>query len=193
MLCFNKSLLTGVVLCCATFLGGSCQVLLAPNVFGEAVIHKTYRAVDHLCTQRSIHCVCSQGLSDKRILVGTLVDINDVDSGSMFGLQMAEFVAARLTQKGYSLVQTTLRDGSVIIRDDGQFLLSRDITDLSVDYNAQAVAVGTYGVTDDKVYVSLRLICTVDNTLLGATDFVLPVDDQVGSMLASRAGRVLTW
>jgi hypothetical protein len=121
------------------------------------------------------------------------VDINDVDSGSMFGLQMAEFVAARLTQKGYSLVQTTLRDGSVIIRDDGQFLLSRDITDLSVDYNAQAVAVGTYGVTDDKVYVSLRLICTVDNTLLGATDFVLPVDDQVGSMLASRAGRVLTW
>jgi hypothetical protein len=159
------------------------------------VINETYQAVDHLISQGSVDCICSDdGVTPgDRILVGTLVDINDVDTSSMFGRQVAEFVAARLAQNGHRVVQTTLRDGSVVIREDGQFLLSRDTANLSVDYNAKAVVVGTYGVTDQSIFVSLRTVCTIDNSLLGATDFILPLNDQILFMLETQAGGASTW
>jgi hypothetical protein len=188
----------------------------------EPVICETYDAVDHLISQgvccyeepvaaQSAPCsvcnlgegsdlssssscsACAEAKGGDRILVATLVDINDVNSGSMFGLQMAEFIAARLTQNGHTVIQTTLRDGSVVINSGGQFLLSRETEDLNTQYDAKAACVGTYGVTEEHVFVSLRMVCTKDNSLMGATDYVLDMDEQLRFMLETQSGSIATW
>lgn len=190
----NNALAVLITVPVLSALFSSCQSVHISTV-KRPVINETYQAVDHLISQGSVDCICSEdGVTPgDRILVGTLVDINDVDSSSMLGRQLSEFVAARLAQSGHRVVQTTLRDGSVVIREDGQFLLSRDTANLSVDYNAKAVVVGTYGVTDQSIFVSLRIVCTIDNSLLGATDFILPLNDEVAFMIEAQVGGGATW
>lgn len=73
----------------------------------------------------------------------------------------------------------------MIVKQDGQFLLSRDIAALAVDYNARSVLVATYGVVKDIVYVSLKLVSTVDDSTLAATDFTVPRGKVVDELLAT--------
>jgi hypothetical protein len=47
------------------------------------------------------------------------------------------------------------------------------------------VLVGTYGVTKEFVYVSLKLVSTVDDSTLAATDFTLRREGSVAQMLTS--------
>jgi TolB-like protein len=153
------------------------------NTHCKPLIGMCYDAVDDLLKQHSE--------SDEigRILVATLVDINDVDRTTMFGRQSAEFLAARLTQRDQDVIHATVREDRMIVKGDGQFLLSREVKNLAADFNAKSVLVGTYGVVQDVVYVSLKLVSTIDDSTLAATDFTVPrgkvVDQMLGPFLYS--------
>jgi hypothetical protein len=153
------------------------------NTHCKPLIGMCYDAIDDLLKQH--------GDQDEigRILVATLVDINDVDRTTMFGRQSAEFLAARLTQRDQDVIHATVREDRMIVKGDGQFLLSREVKNLAADYNAKSVLVGTYGVVQDVVYVSLKLVSTIDDSTLAATDFTVPrgkvVDQMLGPFLYS--------
>jgi TolB-like protein len=153
------------------------------NIPCKPLIGMCYDAVDDLMLQHS------DSGDIGRILVATLVDINDVDRTTMFGRQSAEFIASRLTQRDQDVIHATVREDRMIIKGDGQFLLSREVKNLAADYNARSVVVGTYGVVQDVVYVSLKLVSTVDDATLAATDFTVPrstvVDQMLGPFLYS--------
>jgi TolB-like protein len=120
-----------------------------------------------------------------RLLVATLVDINDVGRTSMFGRQISEFHASRLSQRSVDVIHATVRQDHMIIRENGQFLLSRDIQNLAADYNAKFALVGTYGVVSEEVTVSLRLVSTVDDSTVAAVDYELPHSKSVVDMLST--------
>ncbi len=107
------------------------------NTHCKPLIGMCYDAIDDLLKQHSE--------SDEigRILVVTLVDINDVDRTTMFGRQSAEFLAARLTQRDQDVIHATVREDRMIVKGDGQFLLSREVKNLAADFNAKSVLVGT--------------------------------------------------
>jgi hypothetical protein len=108
----------------------------------------------------------------------------------MFGRQMSEYLAARFTQKNIDVIHATVRQDHMQVRQDGQFLLSRDIQNLAADHNARTVLVGTYGVLTDYVLVSLKMVSTVDDSTIAAMDFTLRRTQVVNDMLASY---VRTW
>ena len=137
----------------------------------------SYDAVDELLAQ-------CRGADCGRMLVSTLVDINDVSQTSMFGRQVSEFHASRLSQRDVVVIHATVRQDHMIVRDNGQFLLSRDIQNLAADYNAKFALVGTYGEVSDAVTVSLRLVSTVDDSTVAAVDYELPRSQPVVDMLA---------
>ena len=138
----------------------------------------SYEAVDKLLS----HC----GNADcGRILVATLVDINDLKQTSMFGRQVSEFHASRLSLRDHVVIHATVRQDHMIVRDTGQFLLSRDIQNLAADYNAKLALVGTYGVVSNAVSVSLRLVSTVDDSTVAAVDYELPRCQPVVDMLST--------
>lgn len=147
------------------------------------LIATCYNAVDQLLGKGT------DDLSrDRRVLVGTLVDLNNMERTSMFGRVMSELLSSRLTQRGYKVIQANIRDKSVLVRPgEGQFLLTRDMKELAQDYNVGAVFVGTYGRAGDKVYISVRIVNADYNTTSAAIDFDLPVGSRVAGLFGVSA------
>jgi len=55
--------------------------------------------------------------------------------------------------------------------------------ELAAAQGIQAVVVGTYAPAENYVYVTLKVVRSVDNVVLAAHNYVLPLDDNVASLL----------
>lgn len=157
---------------------GSCSSAAQCDDLYCSIGEASYDAVDALIAQCRVH----RDLG--RVLVGTFVDINNVERTSMFGRQFAEMAASRLTQRKVDVIHATVRQDHMRIDDRGQFLLSRRVQNLAGDYNAKCVLVGTYAVVNERVFVSLKLVSTVDDSTLAAADVEIEGTDTVMGMLS---------
>ena len=83
---------------------------------------------------------------------------------------------------GYNVVEVTLRKNLLVQQGGGQFMLSRDVKDISRLNSAQAVAVGTYAVGEEDVFLNLRLIRAGDGRILSAHDFTIKNDRNISSL-----------
>lgn len=146
----------------------------------------TYNAISHLLA--TAHPPAGQlevFNSNRPVLYSTTVDLNDYTNTTNFGRLHAELFSAALVQHWHNdLLKMTLRQStSPIIPQQGEFLLSRDIQDLAVDYNAGAVLVTTYSVAVDKVYLNLQLINVDFNTVVAAVGYSIPLGPRTRGML----------
>jgi TolB-like protein len=116
------------------------------------------------------------------VMVGTLVNIDALDESSKLGRTISEQIQARLTQRGYSVIELKLRGQLFIKKDTGELLLSREVQELRKNHQAEAVVVGTYSVAKDYAYVNLKMV-DANNLAVGAHDYTLPLDRNVRSML----------
>jgi TolB-like protein len=113
---------------------------------------------------------------DAPLLVGTVVNVDSMNQSSRFGRTVSELVASRLTQLGYNVIEMKLRSSGVYIREGtGELLLSRDIRDLSSNYNAKIVIVGNYSVASQYVYMTLKAVSVADNRVISAVNYSLPI------------------
>ncbi len=153
-------------------------------VTAEDFIASTYAAVDHLVTQlegrQDRHLVRKPAV----VIVATLVNIDELTESSRLGRSVSEQVAARLTQKGYQVVELKLRGNLFVQRSQGELLLSREVKDISLSHNAQAVVVGTYSTAKNFVHVNLKVVTGDTQHVLAATDYGLPLDMNTQVMLA---------
>lgn len=129
---------------------------------------------------------------NKPILVASFVDIDDVQRSSTFGRMIAEQVGSRLAQKGYRVIEVKLRTDSIFTKgnaysSEGEYLLSRELQDISRSYDAFALVAGTYGAGKETVYVTTKLIRADTSVILSSYDYSLPVGDDTRNML--RASR----
>lgn len=117
------------------------------------------------------------------IVVATLVNVDALTESSRFGRALSEQIGSRFTKLGYSVVELKLRENVFVKQGEGEFLLSREVKDISRNHQAQAVVVGTYAEGRDYVYVHLKLIGIHDNLVMAAHDYVLPLDSNVRALL----------
>lgn len=108
------------------------------------------------------------------LLMTTFVNLNRVDVSSELGLLMSDQVASRLTQQGYTIIETKMRDQLAIRHNQGEFILSRDIDKLSQQYQAFGVVVGNYTETRDTVILSTRIIQVQDKMVLASVSAKIP-------------------
>lgn len=125
-------LAVGVIGC-----GPNVKLVVKPQ---ENVVDSSCEAIDAMLFR------ARQGLPrDSRVLVASFVDADDLTQSSTLGRLLGEMCAARLSQRGYDVINMKVRKDSVAIRPrEGEFLLSRDVKELSQNFKAQAVLVGTY-------------------------------------------------
>ncbi len=142
------------------------------------LIEMTYYGVD--CLMANARKAMSP---TDRILVASGVDLNNLSSTSGFGRVSAELTADRLAQQGLNVVDVRIRQNSLMIGPAGEFLLTRDIRELSETYNARFAVVSTYTRASDDLIVSLRAIDVKDNTVIGAADYHLPIGPRTRSLL----------
>lgn len=145
------------------------------------LVSQSYTAAESLLTQ-------VPWLKEHRqpLLTGTFVDINDLRDSSGLGRMIAEQVASRFVQEGFTVVEMRLRQNVYIQETGGEFVLSREVRDLSRVHNAGAVIAGTYAVGRRNVYVSARLVRAADNLVLASYDYSVPIGPDTRALLASQ-------
>jgi len=120
--------------------------------------------------------------ADATIMVATLVSIDALDESSRLGRTISEQVQAKLTQRGYKVIELKLRGQIFMKKDQGELLLSREVHDLQASHHAEAVVVGTYSVAKQFIYVNLKMV-DANSLAVGAHDYTLPLDRNVRSLL----------
>jgi TolB-like protein len=141
-------------------------------------IVKNYAAVDSLLASSKV-------VLDKKspIIVATLVDIDKLNESSRLGRVISEQAAARLSKVGYLPIELKLRNNLYIKKQEGELLLSREVKEIAESHKTHFVVVGTYSASSDHVYINLKIVDTVDNTIVAAHDYVLPRDREIDSLL----------
>ena len=119
---------------------------------------------------------------DQPIIVASFVNVNNLSESSSFGRMIAEHVGSRLSQRGYKIVELKLRQSSIFMQEGkGEFMLRRDVKEISRMHNAAAVVVGTYAsvrssaarhsTVHEKIYISSRIVRSDDSTIISSCDY----------------------
>ena len=123
--------------------------------------------------------------SELPVLYATTVNLNNYDETTNFGRLMAEALATALTQHWENkVINMNLRQGSLpILPRQGEFMLSRNVRELALDYNAGAVLLSTYSVALDRVYVNVELVNVHHNDVVAAVQFDIPLGPRTEALL----------
>ena len=119
------------------------------------------------------------------LLQGTFVNVDNMEDSSAMGRIVAEQVSSRFAQEGFTVIEMKLRRNVYIQQFGGEFVLSREVQNLSQVHNAAAVIAGTYAVGRRTVYINARLIRAADNLVLAAHDYSMPLGPDAKALLAS--------
>lgn len=125
----------------------------------------------------------SGGAGSAPFIVATLSNIDQLETSSTLGRLISEQVTSRLAQLGQSVVELKVRNGVFMRRNEGEFLLTREIQDVAKAHKAQAIIVGTYAASESFVYVSLKIVDPANSQILTAYDYAHPLNKQVKSLL----------
>jgi hypothetical protein len=117
------------------------------------------------------------------IVVGSIADIQDVNRTTPLGNAIAELIRSRLVQKQFTVTDLRLRSQVLLDRSQGELMLSRDRRAVLPPPAAAEVVSGTYAVGNGTVYVSLKIITTMDARIMAAGDFTLPRSADVDRLL----------
>lgn len=170
------------------FLGQGCKGFQPPTLYGNDPLtlkDSNLVSISYTITDRLLENVQEELVPDRTILVASLVDVKYMEQSSNFGRIMAECITSRLSQKGFMVVEMKLRESLYIKEQEGEFLLSRKVKDISQTHDAQAVVVGTYAKADTEVYISARIVQAVSGKIISSCDFRIPMTQNMQTMFQS--------
>ncbi len=163
--------------------------LLTVAIAGCASIGKDYNLVSssYSAADKLLKAARQNGIDTKQvILVTSFVNIDNVQQSSTFGRMTAEQIGSRLVQRGYKVIEMKMR-GTVFVQEKtGELLLSRQLRQITLQHDAYAVVVGTYGASKGTVYVTAKLVRAADNVILSSYDYRLPMGPDTKKMLRKR-------
>ena len=182
-------LIRAVALACTLLLSAGCTSFNCTpleSLLGSDtnLIQFSYRLADNLVVRAMPPLMPRQDTLP--ILVTTFVDNNDLQQTSSLGRILQEQIASRLVQLGYTVREIKLGNTLHIEPKSGETILTRDLTQLKAEQQAQAILVGTIARTDKILYISARLINPTNNNILATDDYRLCMDKTIMAMFGLR-------
>ncbi len=118
----------------------------------------------------------SEGKLDKNkpIITASFVNLDKLSSSSSLGRISSQQVASQFTDSGYHVVEMLLRKDVYIKQEQGEFLLSRELKDISLRHEAQAVLVGTYVTGEYYIYITAKMIDAVNSKIISSHAYKIP-------------------
>ncbi|NOT16860.1 MAG: hypothetical protein HOP20_02180 [Sulfuriferula sp.] len=145
-------------------------------------IAANYKAADQLLMLASPKL--AKGSS---VIMATLVNIDSLESSSTLGRGISEQVTTRFSQAGYNMIEMKFRGSVYMKRNEGELMLTREVSQLAKAQNANAVVVGTYARAGTNVFINLKIINPNTDTVIAATDYALPLNRDIKILLGDRA------
>jgi hypothetical protein len=121
------------------------------------------------------------GLAGYVALPASFVNQDDFDQSSSFGRLLAEQLFYEFNQRGFP-VREYRYPGSVVLRSEGEFVLSRSMGALSGRGDGIVFVTGTYFREKDAIFVNARMIRGSDGLVLRAAQLIVrntPLIDQL--------------
>jgi TolB-like protein len=144
----------------------------------NSFINSNYNAADIL-----INNAAKKMPKGSSVIMATVVNIDSIETSSTLGRVISEQVTTRFVDASMEMIELKFRDSIYVKQNEGELALTREISKIAKERNANAVIVGTYAVSDSDVYVNLRVVDPVTNVSIAATDYVLPLNDDMRIML----------
>lgn len=123
------------------------------------------------------------------ILTSAFVDINSLESTSRMGRLLQSHIGARLVQLGYTVKEVNLRNTMKITPEEGEMILSRNLSEITPDQPVQAILAGTYSMDNRTVYITAKLINPVNRNIISAHSYKLCMDDNLLAMFGLQRRR----
>ncbi len=144
----------------------------------DVVTAANYKAADYLAGK-----LPKDMLKDSPLLIASFVSIDNLSESSTFGRMVSEQISSRFKQIGYTTIELKLRTTTFIKEGSGEFMLSRELSDITTKHRAQAVVVGTYAIASDRVYLTVRIVNAENSAILASYDYNVPMTRDVVKML----------
>ncbi len=122
-------------------------------------------------------------LTREPLIAASFVNINNLTESSALGRSISQQFATVFTTNGYQVFELLLRKDIYVKQDSGEFMLSRELKDISRTHHAQAVIVGTYAIGETRVYVTAKVINADSGVVISAHDYSLPIDKDTNALL----------
>lgn len=168
----------------ALTLGGCATDFAAPSQARQGEID--FIAANYTAADNLLRLVAPKLPKGASVIMATVVNVDALESSSTLGRGISEQVTSRFSQAGYTMIEMKFRDSVYMKRNEGELMLAREVSHIAKTNNANAVIVGTYAEAGANVYVNLKVIDPNTDTVMAATDYMLPMTNDVRSMLGKR-------
>ncbi len=169
------ALALGALSGCGTVKSGGTASIKTPDFFGIA---------DGLAVQLKQNSKYTLS-SNRRLLLTTVVNIDDFYQTSRFGRTLTDALAGRLFRNGFGIVEIRKASHLMVREGSGELMLTRDTTLMAEEQNIEAVVVGTYSLTPNSVIVSLRMIEPETREVLSVADMEIQRSGNINHLLYS--------
>jgi len=174
LLCLALLMLSG----CGKVKSGGTVSVKTPDFFGIA---------DDLAVQLKLNSKYTLS-SNRRLLLTTMVDIDDFYRTSRFGRTLTDALAGRLFRHGFGIVEIRKASHLMVKKGSGELLLTRDISLMADEQSVEAVVVGTYSLTPNSVIVSVRMLEPDTQEVLSVADMEIQRSNNINHLLFSAGG-----
>lgn len=117
-----------------------------------------------------------------RFVITTLADVNDLSESTALGRLISEQITERFIQNRYDVFDARLHS-RLMVSDEGEFVLSRELREIGRAQKAEFLIAGTYAVGETQVYITLKMLSFVNGKILASQAYSLPKDVNVRALL----------
>ncbi|MDX8390390.1 MAG: FlgO family outer membrane protein [Mariprofundaceae bacterium] len=117
------------------------------------------------------------------ILIASFVDINDLGKSSALGRMIAQQMMTKFSAQEFQVVDVLMRKNIYIGVQEGEFLLSRRLRDISQKHQAQSVVVGTYALTASEIYITAHIVDPETQMLIAGYNARIPLDAELDALI----------
>ena len=160
-------------------LGMQRSIAAIPLVPDRGDDQPTVREIDPACGMKAGTRLDMQ----RSIAAASFVNIDDLSESSSFGRIVSQQLASRLSSHGFQIIEMLLRKSVYIQQQAGEFLLSRELKNISKEHNVQAAIVGTYAVGKNSVYVTAKIVDSASSIVIASHDYELALGPNTRSLL----------
>jgi TolB-like protein len=116
----------------------------------------------------------TRGMAGTPVVVASIVEVDDMEQSSTFGRMVGEQIASRLAFAGVPVVELKLRNTLYMSQKGGEFMLSRELQQLTLEHKASLAVVGTYAVANQEVLVTVKAVDVTTNNIVAAHSYSIP-------------------
>ena len=107
------------------------------------------------------------------VLVTSFVNLDNLNETNGLGRLLSESLIHQLHVKKWKIIDARLAN-NIVINENGEFALSRDIKNIKKNYNVSGIVTGTYTATDVGIVVNAKVMDIDSGVITSSGQIVIP-------------------